>query len=779
MTSTRTKNNPLAPPPPTTAKEETCSPTALVPYLPSKCEARVYCKRGVSSIFRHWKRRIVKVKANILLIYKCSRDQSVVSHEHDDSYEEAISLHGFLVRAEPTMTAKSEHKEVISLCHPTSSKKRIYFSSSPATLAILAVHMNAACAKVSLSDFKRIRQIGQGAYGEVVLVQHASSGEYLAMKMMSKKATVVNGEKRSAALVKHVIQERAALEQGKDSPYITQLRYAFQDKERWYLVMEYLQGGELFAFRQKQPNQRFPPSVVCVWAAQLVSAIQLLHRRNIVHRDLKLENLLLDPQFNVRLTDFGLCKNLEVWSALHHTSQNDSPALLAVNSPSDVFSGLSSGGSDLLVPEQSTTISTVAGDVLSEIKEERRTSPFPRSYSFCGTSDYISPEMIISALRPGQRYGYEVDWWALGIVLYELLVGVAPFRATDTMQLYTKILQEPLEWPPGTNLPPECKDLVEQLLNKHPTRRLGKTTRGFESEDDKIIRGHAFFKNIDWDSLDAGLCPPHQLAAELGFAIPTKLEAPCTPKTPRETNLEDYSEWEIRLDGYSYVAVPRKTSTQPSYSTVIGTLTKGSYPASQGAQSTSSASQGPEKPDRSDNSVSNIDSDFHDPETNDRFSFHSQSGLKSRVSRMGQELKRSDSGLTIAGDGSPCLSATESRSVFSSADSRPTPDPDMRLRRQISRESQSDTSPRRISVGSSPPTPFKDTSISPPTSTSPDPARLDNAFDGLAIVENSRASQSVSQQINRTLSGTRHCTISMHDMPPLVLRIDKPELSST
>lgn len=682
--TTRSKNIP---------DEDFCSPTALVPYLPSKCEARVYCKRGTSSIFRRWKRKIVKVKANVLLIYKCARDQVNVSPEHDESYEEAISLHGFVVRQEVGMAAKSTHKLVLSLCHPTSPKKRLFFSSSPATLDILAGHMNAACATVSLSDFKQIRQIGQGAYGEVMLVQHVATGELLAMKTMSKQSSIVNGVRRSPALMKHVIQERAALEQGRESPYISQLRYAFQDKEKWYLVMEYIQGGELFAFRQRQPHQRFPASVVCVWAAQLVSAIQLLHRKNVVHRDVKLENLLLDPQFNIRLTDFGLCKNLEVWSVLHQTTEGDSPGLLAVNSPSDVFSVLSSS-SDLLVPEQSTTASTVVGDI-QELKEERRMSPFPRSCSFCGTSDYISPEMIISALRPGQRYGYEVDWWALGIVLYEVLVGVAPFRATDTMQLYTKILQDPLEWPPGLNLPAECKDFVEQLLNKHPTRRLGKTIRGFEGEDDKIIRGHPFFKSIDWAALDVGSCPPLHFASDLGLASPTKA-APRTPVLSAELPpaVEDYSEWEVRLDGYSYVAVSPKSVP---HSTVIGMLTKRSFPSSTN------------KPTGSENSVSNLEFEFHDYERHERSSFHSQSGLVSRQNSRLCELKVTENGQL---EQSPCLSAYEPHSLYSSPKSRPGCDPDVGARRKSFAESVSDIAfpcCRDSNASSCPPTPSVET----------------------------------------------------------------------
>jgi protein-serine/threonine kinase len=162
------------------------------------------------------------------------------------------------------------------------------------------------------------------------------------------------------------------------------------------LITEYCSGGEIFTLRLQQPKNRFPFSVVRLWAAQLVSAIQLLHRTGIVHRDLKLENLLLDSKLHVRLSDFGLCKNLEVWSAITESAMV--PHLQSFNSPSVDINSIPS--KDIRTPDSSMTDGATMN--------RKRPSEMTRSYSFCGTSEYISPEMIVSAVRPGQIYSYEV-----------------------------------------------------------------------------------------------------------------------------------------------------------------------------------------------------------------------------------------------------------------------------------------------------------------------------------------------------------------------------------
>lgn len=557
-----------------------CSPTALVPYLPTQCEHRVHRKKGTSSIFSLWKKRIVKVKANILLIYKCHGDQKTISREHEEMYEEAIALHGFVVKVEPNITGKSEKHQVISLSNPLFPQKRYHFSVGASAVQSLTRHIVAACSNVDITHFKIIRPIGSGTYGEVVLVQHTQTNEMLAMKMMTKEVSGLRKEDRCPALMKHVIQERAGLEHGRECPYIVQLRYAFQDETRWYLVMEYLQGGELFSFRMKQPDGCFPQSIVCAWAAQLVTAIQLLHKRGIVHRDLKLENLLLDSQLHIRLTDFGLCKNLDVWSAKN--PQLEPPQIVTVNSPAELFASSTTDGGSLTAGSTRSVGGPSVGD------ERARPPPMghPRSYSFCGTNDYIAPEMIISALRPGQTYGFEIDWWALGIVLYELLVGDSPFKAPETMQLYTKILQQPVEWPPGIKLTADCKDLVEGLLSKHPSRRLGRAIRGFEEQDDTLIRKHPFFKDINWDLVTSGNMSPLTLRVRSGLALPPQDSKHSSLNlnsntsvihTPiQKANEEDEKHWEVRLDGYAYVGRPsgreeshasRSHTSQRSFST--------------------------------------------------------------------------------------------------------------------------------------------------------------------------------------------------------------------
>jgi serine/threonine protein kinase len=223
--------------------------------------------------------------------------------------------------------------------------------------------------------------------------------------------------------------EREILEKF-DHPFIMGLEYAFQDNQRLYLIMEFVNGGELF-FHLRQVKGGFNEVRSRFYAAEMVLALEYLHKSGVVYRDLKPENVLIDSEGHIRLTDFGLSK-----------------------------SGLKENGD--------------------------------RTESFCGTFEYLAPEIVRD-----EEYGYSVDWYSFGLVLYEMLTGVNPFKTGVELDLVDKmneILNK--EIPIPAKLSVEAKDLLKQLLKKVPAERIGCRAQGVLE-----IKSHPFFRSIDWDQL--------------------------------------------------------------------------------------------------------------------------------------------------------------------------------------------------------------------------------------------------------------------------------------
>jgi len=191
------------------------------------------------------------------------------------------------------------------------------------------------------------------------------------------------------------------------------------------MILDFVNGGELF-FHLKREG-RFPENRVKFYAAQITSALAHLHSLNIVYRDLKPENILLDFEGNVRITDFGLSK---------------------------------------------------------EIKRDESTN------TFCGTPEYISPELL-----KGLGHNYAVDWWSLGTLMYEMLVGLPPFYSENTNIMYQKILTSELQFPSFVSK--EAQSMLTGLLTRDPQKRLGSGENGSD-----LVRKQSFFSGIDWSKLD-------------------------------------------------------------------------------------------------------------------------------------------------------------------------------------------------------------------------------------------------------------------------------------
>ncbi|KAH8923080.1 Pkinase-domain-containing protein [Atractiella rhizophila] len=282
-----------------------------------------------------------------------------------------------------------------------------------------------------IEDLDLLRVIGKGSFGKVMQVRKTDTGRIYALKTI-KKAHIVNRSE-----VTHTLAERSVLAKV-NNPFITPLKFAFQSPDKLYLVLAFVNGGELFHHLQREG--RFSEERSRFYAAELLCALECLHGFNVVYRDLKPENILLDYVGHISLCDFGLCK--------------------------------------LNMTDQETT------------------------NTFCGTPEYLAPELLL-----GQGYTKSVDWWTLGVLLYEMLTGLPPYYDEDVPTMYKKILQNPLIFP--DDMGAEARSVLTGLLTREPSQRLG--NRGAED-----IKNHPFFKNhLDWALLSTKkIQPPFKPSVE-------------------------------------------------------------------------------------------------------------------------------------------------------------------------------------------------------------------------------------------------------------------------
>ncbi|XP_051137839.1 probable serine/threonine protein kinase IRE [Andrographis paniculata] len=306
-----------------------------------------------------------------------------------------------------------------------------------------------ACAKdrTSIEDFEIMKPISRGAFGLVFLARKRATGDLFAIKVL-KKADMI---RKNA--VESILAERDILI-SVCNPFVVRFFYSFTCRENLYLVMEYLNGGDLFSLLRNLGC--LEDDMARVYIAEVVLALEYLHSLSVVHRDLKPDNLLIGPDGHLKLTDFGLSK------------------VGLINSTDDL-----SGPSALLGDDK--TNSTVH----SSPKREHR-----KEHSVVGTPDYLAPEILL-----GMEHGATADWWSVGAILFELLVGMPPFNAETPQQVFNNIINRDIPWPKVPDeMSYEAYDLINKLLHENPVQRLGATGTG-------EVKGHPYFKDINWDTL--------------------------------------------------------------------------------------------------------------------------------------------------------------------------------------------------------------------------------------------------------------------------------------
>ncbi|XP_030969032.1 serine/threonine-protein kinase tricorner-like [Quercus lobata] len=320
--------------------------------------------------------------------------------------------------------------------------------------------------KMGVDDFELLTIIGRGAFGEVRLCREKATRHVYAMKKLKKSEMLRRGQ------VEHVKAERNLLAEV-DSTYIVKLYCSFQDDDFLYLIMEYLPGGDMMTLLMRK--ETLSEDEARFYVGETVLAIESIHKHNYIHRDIKPDNLLLDRNGHIKLSDFGLCKPLDC-SSFPNLSENDHGVGRNFKSSLE-----SSSHSNL----HSAPRRTQQEQLLHWQKNRRMLA-----YSTVGTPDYIAPEVLLK-----KGYGMECDWWSLGAIMYEMLVGFPPFYSEEPMSTCRKIVnwRTHLKFPEEAKLSAEAKDLICKLLC-NVERRLG-TKGAFE------IKAHTWFKGLQWDRL--------------------------------------------------------------------------------------------------------------------------------------------------------------------------------------------------------------------------------------------------------------------------------------
>ncbi|KAK7404505.1 hypothetical protein VNO78_05450 [Psophocarpus tetragonolobus] len=334
--------------------------------------------------------------------------------------------------------------------------------------------------EVEVEKLRALKVLGKGAMGTVFLVEDRtkSTKAPFALKVVDK--TCVHAKLDAERRARWEIQVLSKL----SHPFLPSLMGTFESPQLLAWALPYCPGGDLNVLRYHQTDRSFSPAVIRFYVAEILCALDHLHSMGIAYRDLKPENVLVQHNGHVTLTDFDLSRKL--------TLRPVPPLSLPPPDPRRKHRRNFSRWIPLLPPDG---LKKAKSARVSPVSRRRPSfSNGQRSNSFVGTEEYVSPEVV-----RGDGHEFSVDWWALGILMYEMLYGTTPFKGKNRKETFRNVLTKPPEFV-GQRTP--LTDLIEKLLQKDPTKRLG-YSRGAAQ-----IKEHDFFRGVQWDLLTEVFRPP-------------------------------------------------------------------------------------------------------------------------------------------------------------------------------------------------------------------------------------------------------------------------------
>ena len=333
--------------------------------------------------------------------------------------------------------------------------------------------------KISINDFEIIKPIGKGGFGEVNICRNKENKKIYAMKRMTfEQLKYKNG-------LLNFLAEKDILSINNNNVWMTQLRFSFIDNQYLYLIMDYCPGGDLMSYlinrdTLEETEARF-------YIAEIILCVDSLHKMNCIHRDLKPDNILIGKDGHIKLSDFGL--SFISREKLFPFTENKTEKIIP-----GLFFRKTSAEED----EKNIEIKNSINDSNKSIKSAKSFQNII-AYSGVGSPDYMAPELILNENNKG--YGGEIDWWSVGAIFYEMLVGIPPFLSDTPQATCEKIVhyQKYLKIPDQIKISNEAEKLIFGFLTE-PKKRLG--INGIDE-----IKKKPFFKNFDWDKI-RDMSPP-------------------------------------------------------------------------------------------------------------------------------------------------------------------------------------------------------------------------------------------------------------------------------